>query len=649
MQKQGGGVVYVPGGTYSLYSSLEVPAGVELRGSASVATRDQNSDCAGTLFLCYYGDEGGEINSTAFVTLTGENAGLNGVRIIYADNGPVKTDTNTNIETTYAVRGKASGVYVVNSMISAAAYGVDFRNCDNHYLKGVVTCCYYNAYYLGGIGGTITDCLQNGTVLTRTAAPVDSHSWTGTSANDMAKNLYYPILKRYCHYIILENAENELVYNISAYGVMTMLTNIDSTNTLLVNLETDKVGASSAQIVMDGGSLLGVNILRCNTTTAEATDNEKDGKYLTHGVGSKAYKYLEGDLELHNRLVLRSDSMTVSNEPAITPTNAASVWILTCDSKKGLHTEDTVFEVTNEEKYVKQGTGAYIKQGRATERLAVQTEITVDASIYKNGKLHLWFYVNDVDYLASWSDLTIELGKTNANALTWKRSLNTLKDGWNELELDLSLANGYSDFDFSAINYLEIYQGTGSSYLQNSALVTVVDDVRIIPGAETDSTQKVLIDCDTEDTDLNITTSGTFEVTNVSGEYTEGTGAFKTSGKVNERIIMFMDTPINIASYEEGKLCLDFYINSKSNFTNAEGLRIEIGSSRRADCEELQWNISLDELKDGWNHIELNISEGATMKDKIIHLGAVDYFRIYHTGTSNELITILDNVYVTRD
>ena len=78
MQKQGGGVVYVPGGTYSLYSSLEVPAGVELRGSASVATRDQNSDCAGTLFLCYYGDEGGEINSTAFVTLTGENAGLTG-------------------------------------------------------------------------------------------------------------------------------------------------------------------------------------------------------------------------------------------------------------------------------------------------------------------------------------------------------------------------------------------------------------------------------------------------------------------------------------------------------------------------------------------------------------------------------------------
>ena len=173
--------------------------------------------------------------------------------------------------------------------------------------------------------------------------------------------------------------------------------------------------------------------------------------------------------------------------------------------------------------------------------------------------------------------------------------------------------------------------------------------MRIIPGDETESNQKMLFTCDAEDADLNITTSGTFEVTNVSGEYTEGTGAFKTSGNAAERIKMFLDTPINIASYEDGKLCLDLYINDKDCFTYTDALRVEIGSSRRTDCEELQWNISLDNLQEGWNTIELNLSEGTRIKDEMIHLGAIDYFRIYHTGATDELVTILDNVYVTRE
>jgi hypothetical protein len=54
-----GGVVYIPAGHYRLDNPLNVPAGVELRGSSSVATRDQGGLSGATVFECFYGDDDG--------------------------------------------------------------------------------------------------------------------------------------------------------------------------------------------------------------------------------------------------------------------------------------------------------------------------------------------------------------------------------------------------------------------------------------------------------------------------------------------------------------------------------------------------------------------------------------------------------------
>ena len=653
MEKLGGGIVYVPAGTYSFYSAVSVPAGVELRGATSVATREEVGTCEGTLFLCYYSDNGGSTSSTAFITLAGENAGLNGIRIIYADNGPVKTTTNTSYATSYAVRGKASGVYIVNSMISAAGYGVDFRECDNHYIKGVTTCCYYNSYYLGGEGGTMIGCLQNGTVLVRTASTAKS-SDTWISEADAFSKLFYPILKKNCHYILLENAENEVLYNNFAYGVMTMLTNVESYNTQVINLATDKVGASSAQLVMDGGSLFGVNILHSNTTAAQATDTSMDGQYLAQGIASKAYKYIEGDFELHNRLVMVLDSSTEkANEVAITTENVRSIVLLNCDSvdtSDGVNTSGIT--VTTED--VKEGTGAFYMKGTNKVRCAVQMT-PVDISMCKNGQLHLWFYVNKTSYLASSYPLLIKLG-SDATAeectLEWSISLDKLSDDeWTELVLDLTEPTTKTGtIDYSAINYLKIYQDISLSFIQqNSSLITKVDHIYVTPAEEdSDATSKVLFDCDSTD-DMTVTSSGAFEITSASGEFKEetGTGAFKTTGAGVERWSVFLDIPVNIKAYGEGKLHLDLYINSMENFTDTSAFRLEIGSSRRADCEEMQWQIPLADLTEGWNSITLDMTKAT--ETGITHLGVIDYFRIYHTGTGENLVTILDNVYVTKE
>ena len=107
MEAMGGGVVYVPSGVYRFKNRITVPAGVELRDSSSVPTRDQSNYNQGTVFYCYYGDDASNgMEDEAFITLEGENSGLNGVRIIYPENGPKTDDLNT----TYTLRSRTPQV-----------------------------------------------------------------------------------------------------------------------------------------------------------------------------------------------------------------------------------------------------------------------------------------------------------------------------------------------------------------------------------------------------------------------------------------------------------------------------------------------------------------------------------------------------------
>jgi hypothetical protein len=271
-----GGVVYLPGGYYRLDKPINVPAGVELRGSSSVATREQGWKCNGTVILSYYGDDAtSKTTDRALITLAGDYAGLNGIRIIYPENGPY----DENLNTTYTVRGQGKGVYIVNAMISASAYGVDFRNCDEHFIQKVTTCCYYNTYILGGKGGMLNGCLQNGTVLARTSA---SHLQNWLSEGNLFTDLFDPITRPHNEYIIFEGAEDQQVYNTFAYGVANMIVCRNST-ALVANIGSDNLGSGMYQIVVNGGKLVTINSMRWN---------------------GKSYLHNSGTLEMYNRLTI---------------------------------------------------------------------------------------------------------------------------------------------------------------------------------------------------------------------------------------------------------------------------------------------------------------------------------------------------------
>lgn len=282
---QTGGIVYIPAGQYRLEQPLTVPAGVELRGASSVATRDQSTLSAGTIFKCYYGDDDhSQAEDQALITLAGDGAGLNGIAIIYPENGPL----SKNLNTTYTVRGTANHVYIVNCCISASAYGVDFRNCDDHLIKKVTTCCYYNTFLVGGKGGMISGCLQNGTVIYRTS--VSGLADWPTDESQIWDQLFDPITRKDHLYIIVDGATDQQISNTFIYGCASMLVNRHSENTLAVNIGSDNIG--SDQLVMESGSMTVINAMRYNGSSCN---------------------YQSGQLSLYNRITIGN-----RNEKAVT-------------------------------------------------------------------------------------------------------------------------------------------------------------------------------------------------------------------------------------------------------------------------------------------------------------------------------------------
>ena len=276
-----GGVVYIPAGIYEINDPIVVPAGVEIRGAASVATRINTGSDKGTIILCYYNDKKGKgIEDQALITLDGKNAGVSGLMLIYPGNIP-----GSNIDTSFAIRGKAEGVYVVNCYIAASAYGVDFRGCDNHFIKNVVTFCYNITYLVGGRNGVIKGCLQNPTALLRCEIP---NRVSFVSRGNFNTALVEPVSKKQVHLVVVENAENQLVYNTFSYAPKHLVVNNNSIGTKVINLGADQVGGTgvgvgAAMLVMNGGSMKVINPMR---------------------VYGHSYDFTSGKLTIYNRTTI---------------------------------------------------------------------------------------------------------------------------------------------------------------------------------------------------------------------------------------------------------------------------------------------------------------------------------------------------------
>ena len=265
--KAGGGIVYLPAGRYLLESALTVPAGVELLGSSATGVRGVGGNPGGTILIVTFGRENtaaAAATATAAITLSGKNAGVRGLQMVWPDELDALKD-KTSVPWAYGIRGKASGVYAIDVCLAGAYNGIDFSNCDNHYIRRAVTCCLNNAMTVGGENGTVETCLQNATVLARMGS---TGEYAAFNESDLFTHVFNPVTRPNTTYIkVAANASGQRVMNTFAYGVHTLVENAGR-NTRLCNLGADNLGGTMINIT--GGALNGVNLMRWNGSSYAA-------------------------------------------------------------------------------------------------------------------------------------------------------------------------------------------------------------------------------------------------------------------------------------------------------------------------------------------------------------------------------------------
>ena len=100
----------------------------------------------------------------------------------------------------------------------------------------------------------------------------------------------------------------------------------------------------------------------------------------------------------------------------------------------------------------------------------------------------------------------------------------------------------------------------------------------------------------------------------------------------------------SIISLEKGVFCFDLYISSVPALRLDEGdAQIEIASSATLDEQELHWMFrSSLGLEDGWNHLELPLSEADANGE--IDMSRICRVRIYNTANNGAVLLKLDNL-----
>lgn len=258
--KNTGGVVLLPAGLYRLDKPITVPKGVELRGSSSIPNRCQGGCSNGTLIISYYGYNK---NDKPLITLGGDNAGLNGLRIDYPLNNPVD-DSGEYKKTSPVVYSKSNNIYVTNCTITLASSGIELENCENAFLKKVVSCCIDGMFTLKNCKNSVIEaCHQNGNTLPRNGYEnFDIPELKNRIKEENIFEYYFiPIGRKKTTYITLDTCENITVFNTFIYGGKSFLNAKDSTATF-VNVGHDGSSKTEPALILSDGSINFLNSMR---------------------------------------------------------------------------------------------------------------------------------------------------------------------------------------------------------------------------------------------------------------------------------------------------------------------------------------------------------------------------------------------------
>lgn len=215
----GGGIVYLPAGHYTVSNPLTVPTGVELKGATDVSTVPHGS---GSVLEVKTGE--GRDNGQGFITLKSKS-GVRGVVINYPDQTISGTTTTvTPKKYPYAIQGDGSEAYVINVGLRACYQGIDFftNKCDSHYVDYLTGHVFNTGIRIGG--GSENGVVRNAQVNVNSFAcgreskygswpnsPEEGDGMTGNPA-------LYTYSNQNLDFMVVGDCKNEILYNDFHYG-----------------------------------------------------------------------------------------------------------------------------------------------------------------------------------------------------------------------------------------------------------------------------------------------------------------------------------------------------------------------------------------------------------------------------------------------
>jgi hypothetical protein len=329
-----------------------------------------------------------------------------------------------------------------------------------------------------------------------------------------------------------------------------------------------------------------------------------------------------------------------------------SVKIDNCDVADGWETVGAPVVVTPGQK---EGAG-YIQGTITTGNDFLQFIKTFPANIntkvtLTTGQLQFWFFVPDVTLLKADGQIQFSSSKDpDKNRIGWAmdKIVPKLHNGWNQLKLNFADAGitGDGGPDLSAMNFFKMFFWTTSKVTANQAFG--IDDIKVV--AVPPPPPVVFDNCDAAD---GWETVGA-PVIAITGQK-EGSGFLQgTITKGNDFLQFIKTLPANVdtkVTVNNGQLQFWFYVADVS-LLKADG-QIQFSSAKDPDKNRVGWGLDkiIPTLKNGWNKLTLNFSDGYLSGDGGPDLSAMNFFKIFFwtaSKTTADQVFGLDGIIIQR-
>ncbi|MBO5898519.1 MAG: hypothetical protein J6R04_05870 [Clostridia bacterium] len=637
-----GGIVFIPAGIYSIYETVTVPAGVELRGAAPFFMRDSNrgqDGVVGTVLLTYVADD-------ATVKLNAR-AGVNGLRIFCGDYNPEEAKTlleNDDVITQLqsAIKGLGEGVYAHNVTLTTTFNGIDFTGCDNFSVKQAFGAVWNDFILGGGRGGVIEQCLTNQHFISRQHFSnwLSGQHYSGwTMDSETTATVRDEIRRVYGDMVHLIDAEDVCVSNIFTYGPRCLVLCENSSATLL-NTSSDFHGMGPMFDIRNGSDVVAVNALRSANESIgcdESSDFVMINRIAISRYNEPNFDSSAGNVDapeysnIRDKVMINDGSKAVSGTVAYTGTMS------------------------------KTGGNALYHAASATSAATVTlydqalSGIRIDPYMTDNGYLHLWVYVEDMTS-SIWSGWIVL--SSSGGSQRWSNICYITHNGWNELWLPLTGASGsvsgtlnrltitdqrsvkveHSDFYFDDIYVCNADSDNPETVKKTAAMTLEPRSIKAPALPEEDA--EFILTCDSLYGNKARTTM--VRVLTDPADIKQGAGAWMLTGTSALQQTSVTFSPKNISRYmKHGYLHAWIYVEDVMAVSNCV---IELTSSGANDAAEISWFAKSAITKNGWNELLLPLSAPDSTTGTFAPAG-LNYIRVY-LNTYRDTRILIDDVRV---